>query len=108
MDSRTKRRSRKRAASVGALIGAAAAAAACATTEGEAPPIDYGASADGTSPVDSSRDASPPLDSARDALTDSTLVDLDNEADGPLDTHAGDAGNGSSHRDAGRPDAEVS
>jgi len=133
MDLRTKRRWRKRAASVGAVLGATALAA-CASTEGEAPPIDYDASPDGTSPVDSGRDAhgggtdggtdgatapvdsgrdaSPPFDSGRDALTDSTLVDLDSEADGPfLDADAGDAGDTGDafgQRDGGAPDAEVS
>src|ERR1700722_5634903 len=87
MASPIKGRSRARGASIAAILGAATVlVAACETEEGESPPLDFDAEADGTL-------GSP------DGETDSTLVDLDGEADAGHFPHdaAGDHDAGGEH-----------
>lgn len=104
--SRVKKRSHARIASAGAILGAAAALTQVGCgTEDEAPPIDYNALADGGGPVLDAQSGGAPSD----AETDSTLVDLDGEADARSAAHDGstDGGVGAAP-DGGRVDAEVS
>jgi hypothetical protein len=98
MASRIKDRARVRNASIAAILGAATVlVAACESEEGVAPPVDFDARADRTGEGDHSVEAS------AEAEVDSTLVDLDGEADSgnfhldaARDHEGGNGGSGSS------------
>jgi hypothetical protein len=100
MASRIKDRARARNASIAAILGAATVlVAACETEEGVAPPVDFDARADRTGEGDHSVEAS----AEATAEADSTLVDLDGEADSgnfhldaARDHEGGNGGSGSS------------
>jgi hypothetical protein len=91
MASRIKRRSRARGASIAAILGAATALVpAWSTEEGEAPPIDFDARADGKQAEGGSPTFHDAAATDVEAEADSTLVDLDGEADAPLRDAGGD------------------